>query len=483
MKRLPFTVRPFKSAARPHFKWVVRGKENGKPAKKFFPSHTDAKTYAHLRNTETLQYGTELAVPSWLRVMAQRCQEKLAPFPRKTIEDATDHYIAWLHERVSSCTIKRLFDEVGELKRQTGRDPKYCRGFPIVGSELTAAYPDKLVADLTTADIDDFLTEIAARRSYAAQSRNYRRQLITTALEHAKKRGYCSQNAAKNSEAAKKVQSPVGILRPNEFAKLLAAASPKILPAIAIQGFAGLRHSEVMKLDWREIDFDGGFIEVTAKNAKSAKRRVVKIRPCLLAWLNPFAKRSGPVVACTDGLGGYHGFRIAAAKAAGVSKWPQNALRHSFASYHLAHFKDAHALALEMGHSTTDLIFSHYRAVVREAAAADYWQIAPFSRPETANVFSFTAEAYPWACRVRTVNDGSGINGEWYEAMFHAEVGGRPTRKRFANKSVALAYACDQNQKRLVRELCLEQLTNVVDFQTEKPIAIAADELRVGQAN
>jgi integrase/recombinase XerD len=42
-------------------------------------------------------------------------------------------------------------------------------------------------------------------------------------------------------------------------------------------------------------------------------------------------------------------------KAAGITDWPDNALRHSFASYHLAHFKDAAALALEMGHTDHDL--------------------------------------------------------------------------------------------------------------------------------
>jgi hypothetical protein len=38
--------------------------------------------------------------------------------------------------------------------------------------------------------------------------------------------------------------------------------------------------------------------------------------------------------------------------AAGIGHWPRNALRHSFASYHIAHFRDAAALALKMGHAT-----------------------------------------------------------------------------------------------------------------------------------
>ncbi len=36
--------------------------------------------------------------------------------------------------------------------------------------------------------------------------------------------------------------------------------------------------------------------------------------------------------------------------------WSDNGLRHSFASYHLASFNSAAALALEMGHTGTDMI-------------------------------------------------------------------------------------------------------------------------------
>lgn len=66
-----------------------------------------------------------------------------------------------------------------------------------------------------------------------------------------------------------------------------------------------------------------------------------------------------------------------AREAAGISEWPENALRHSFASYHLAHFKNAAALALEMGHTNSGMIFNHYRELVKPAAAKAYWNIRP----------------------------------------------------------------------------------------------------------
>jgi hypothetical protein len=59
-----------------------------------------------------------------------------------------------------------------------------------------------------------------------------------------------------------------------------------------------------------------------------------------------------------------------------LKTWPFNGL-HSYASYHLAHFKDAARLALEMGRKDTSVIFGDYRELVRADEAAKYWQIEP----------------------------------------------------------------------------------------------------------
>ena len=61
----------------------------------------------------------------------------------------------------------------------------------------------------------------------------------------------------------------------------------------------------------------------------------------------------------------------------GLSTWPNNGLRHLFASYHLAKHQNAPQLALEMGHSTPRMIFDNYREVVAPAEAERYWAIDP----------------------------------------------------------------------------------------------------------
>jgi integrase len=55
-------------------------------------------------------------------------------------------------------------------------------------------------------------------------------------------------------------------------------------------------------------------------------------------------------------------------------------LRHSFASYHLAHFQDAAKLALELGHTKQELLFQHYQELVTPEVAAKYWDIRPVTQ-------------------------------------------------------------------------------------------------------
>jgi hypothetical protein len=63
--------------------------------------------------------------------------------------------------------------------------------------------------------------------------------------------------------------------------------------------------------------------------------------------------------------------------AAGILDWPDNALRHSFASYHMAHFKNAASTALELGHRDSRVTFAHYRELVKPKDAERYWDIKP----------------------------------------------------------------------------------------------------------
>ena len=138
--------------------------------------------------------------------------------------------------------------------------------------------------------------------------------------------------------------------------------------------FAGLRRAEIQRLDWSEVDFESNLIEVKAEKSKTATRRHVKIEPNLREWLLPHRKLKGSVTP------GKWQFRVQLEKTherAGITDWPDNALRHSFASYHLAHFKNAASTALELGHHDSRVTFAHYRELVKPKDAERFWNIKP----------------------------------------------------------------------------------------------------------
>jgi integrase len=155
---------------------------------------------------------------------------------------------------------------------------------------------------------------------------------------------------------------------------------------LGIGAFAGLREAEIQRLDWNEIDLARGHIEVKAAKAKSARMRIVPIQPNLAAWLQPSGGMTGRIVP----LGARR--KLARVReAAKLADWPNNGLRHSFASYRLAAINDAPRVAMELGHTSPQMLYSTYRELVLPLEAERYWKIEPAS--ETANVVAFSVNA------------------------------------------------------------------------------------------
>jgi integrase len=173
-------------------------------------------------------------------------------------------------------------------------------------------------------------------------------------------------------------------------AMLTAAAEkvPEMLPSVAIQMFCGLRTAEVQGLDWADVDFDAKLVTVSPRIAKKRRVRHVDMSENLLAWLLPCRRASGPVSFAENSE--YRSKFDRVKEAAGISRWPSNALRHSFGSYHLARYNDANKTALLMGHRSTDVLFNHYRNLVKPEAAERFWKLAPAAG---GNVIQFAAKA------------------------------------------------------------------------------------------
>lgn len=189
------------------------------------------------------------------------------------------------------------------------------------------------------------------------------------------KRGYAANNPLAAIDKVRVVAKAPGIITPEQCKKLLDAADKEILPVIAIQAFCGVRTAEVLRLDWSNVYLVRGHIEVEPEQAKGARRRLAYISDNLKSWLQPYVGRTGKLWPKSH-MEFYRDLEKARTDA-GIKRWPSNALRHSYASYHLAHHQNAAALALQMGHTSQNMVFSNYREVVTREDANEYWTICP----------------------------------------------------------------------------------------------------------
>jgi integrase len=362
-------------------KYVVRSKISSRWERKFFKTKAEAQTYVEQKEIELLNQGREVVqFPSWLRVQAQQGQDRLQPHG-KTISDAVDFYVQHLEATRRSAKVSQALDELIENRKASGASKRYCYDLRLRIGRFSKDFGDRIVSTIKTAEIDDWLTGL----NLAPVTRNTFRRDLTTFFSFCVTRHYCVDNPVAKTRKAKEVDGEIGILSVDETARLLEAADDASLPYFAIGAFVGLRPAELQRLHWEEIHWDSNLVEVKAAKSKTARRRFIKLRPNLEKWLQPYRKHRGPI--CPPGL---RNLELLTRRRAKITDWPSNALRHGFASYHLAHFKNAAELALEMGHTNQQMIFDHYRQLVRPADAARYWEICPVSGTR-GNIISISA--------------------------------------------------------------------------------------------
>jgi integrase len=228
------------------------------------------------------------------------------------------------------------------------------------------------IASITTSNVQGWIDGL---KLSPRSAKNFRGAL-STLFKFAEARQYIAkgtnpvtgtENVSLNGDGAIEIYTPAEILL------LLQNAPKNFLPFLAIGAFAGLRSAEIERLEWKEIDFTGGFITVEGQKAKTRSRRIVPILPNLAQWLEPYRKRKGKVW-----TGSERDLLDARAETVEKSKtaWKDNGLRHSFISYRLSEIQNAAQVALEAGNSP-GMVFKHYRELVKPEAAKAWFAVAP----------------------------------------------------------------------------------------------------------
>jgi integrase len=381
MKKPVLNVRKYHHSATHKFLLDLRAFGKGR---KFYKTRAEAEA-ERLRQQTLLERHSRDAIGLSQREMSDfiTVRNTLAEYG-KTINDAGAFFVDNL-ERVRRCktTVAQLTEEVIEAKRKDGRAPRYIESLRLYLSKFCQDFGDRPIAAVTVEELDTWLRDLA----YSPKSRANFRSHIGVLFSYAARRRMIDSNPILHTAKPKLIDKPPEIFAVDELRALLDAANriaPDVLPMLAIGAFAGLRDAEIKRLDWSEVDLTRGHIEIKAAKAKSARRRIIPIQSNLAAWLRPCSGMTGPVVPWSA-----RGKLARVREAAGLTRWPKNGLRHSFASYRLAAIHDAPRVAAELGHTTPQLLYSTYRELVLPEEAERYWKLVPDVKVE--NVVAFTA--------------------------------------------------------------------------------------------
>jgi integrase len=205
-------------------------------------------------------------------------------------------------------------------------------------------------------------------------------------MNFCRSQGWRESNPAEPITVKVKFKEPEA-LTPEQARRLLRACRNHQDHALAVPYFAaaclaGLRPGEAEQLAWEDINMGTRQIHVRGETSKTRKPRFVDMEPEAAALLRPYAKRTGAVIGPSlflwtklwQDARAAAGWRFVGRKLNVKGKeWPDDVLRHTYATYWLARHHDRQRLVEMMGNSAK-VVATHYRRAVPAPEAAAFWR-------------------------------------------------------------------------------------------------------------
>src|SRR5690606_23462198 len=119
------SVRRYADKDKPHLKWVVNVRADGKRIRRFFETKPQADAWANTKLIEATNIGNRAAsITDELKLEAYDAAERLKPYG-KTITEAVDYLIAYLDATSMSVPIEQAAEEFLQSMAKAGKSKKY----------------------------------------------------------------------------------------------------------------------------------------------------------------------------------------------------------------------------------------------------------------------------------------------------------------------------------------------------------------------
>ncbi len=262
-----------------------------------------------------------------------------------------------------------LISRAGRRGRTLAEIRQCCRRLLRVHPELAEMPVRRISSELCRELIEEVYNTPATRRKA--------RCLLHGIFEFCRRRGWCAVNPLVAVDVPDVCEKPVNVLNIAQVRRLLdVCRMPEHLPcaaAVGIMLWAGIRPTELTRLRWSDVRMDDRVITIDARHSKTGGARQVTLYPALMRWLRevaPFRFPSAYIVP-RAWVRRWRNLRLAA----GFCDWNPDALRHTFASYHLKYFGDYKALQIDMGHVDMQLLRTRYLGMkgITAEGAAEFW--------------------------------------------------------------------------------------------------------------
>ena len=349
-------------------RYRVSFQDQGRQRRKFFRTEVEADDFLKSRKEDVREFGIHWQ--TWTpreRAEIFLEMERLRRFGW-TLRAAVN-FIEKHGKEPPAVRLEIVARDFLNAKQSAGCRPRYlARLRDSIGRFLTGRR-DKPIAEVTPAEIREYIS----RNGWAPRTARGYLCDVQTLFSFAVRNRYCRENTAEAVDKPRLEDRPPGILTVPQSASLIhtcLAAEPSLLATLVLCLFAGIRPEEARRMEW--VNIGPEFIEITGAKAKTRRRRLVPITPQLRAWLDAACKAESELPVRNFP----NKFNRVRRLAKILDGWPQDAMRHSFASYHLAKHRNENETALVMGNSP-QMLFNHYREIVRPDEAAKFFSIMP----------------------------------------------------------------------------------------------------------
>jgi site-specific recombinase XerD len=366
--------------------WQVACMLKGHRIRETFGTKEEAeKRAAQIRAQVEREGAAAFNIPLPLRVEAAECSELLQPY-NSSIREACRHYVDHVLKyrnapTISDVVAKLIADAVAAGRREkTTTDLRYRLG------AFAKTYGKRKLSEIGLEELQAWSND----PTLSARSRRHMLTKLSQLYRYAEKRGWCEKNIATYVARPDVPDGEPGFLTVEQCARLLERAPDHdLLPYVALSLYAGIRVAELRRLTWEKVKLEQGVIIIDGAVAKTKSRRIIDLNDTARAWLTICGKRTGLVVdpinfrkrndammrAAEFGRPGTE-TKKEKATSTKLEPWPDNAMRHTAATYAYALTQDAIRVAAMLGHSP-DVLHRHYRGLATKADAERFFALRP----------------------------------------------------------------------------------------------------------